>query len=157
MLVITYGITVGGLLLPIGSPPNLIGRDLIEEATNEPLTFAEWFLAALPIVVVMFVALIVVILLLNRPEVREVRGVQEMIAEERRSLGRLSRGERNVLFALGFALFFWFLPGFVGLVAGDDSAAYETCRSTPTRASWRSSPPPCSSSCPSTGAAAASR
>jgi sodium-dependent dicarboxylate transporter 2/3/5 len=125
MLVITYGITVGGLLLPIGSPPNLIGRDLIEQQTNEPLTFAEWFLAALPIVVVMFVALIVVILLLNRPEVREVRGVQEMIAEERRSLGRLSGGERNVLFALAFALFFWFLPGFVGLVAGDDSAAYE--------------------------------
>ena len=29
MLVITYGITVGGLLLPIGSPPNLIGRELL--------------------------------------------------------------------------------------------------------------------------------
>jgi solute carrier family 13 (sodium-dependent dicarboxylate transporter), member 2/3/5 len=124
MLVITYSITVGGLLLPIGSPPNLIGRELIEEETGEPLTFAEWFLVALPIVLVMFVALIVVILLLNKPELREVRGVQDMIAEERRKLGKLSRGERNVLIALAFALFFWFLPGMVGLVAGDDSDAY---------------------------------
>jgi solute carrier family 13 (sodium-dependent dicarboxylate transporter), member 2/3/5 len=124
MLVITYGITVGGLLLPIGSPPNLIGRELIEEETGEPLTFAEWFLVALPIVVVMFVALLVIILLLNKPELREVRGVQEMIAEERRKLGKLSRGERNVLLALAFALVFWFAPGLIGFVLGDDSAAY---------------------------------
>jgi di/tricarboxylate transporter len=47
MLVITYGITVGGLLLPIGSPPNLIGRALIEDQTGEPITFFEWFLMAL--------------------------------------------------------------------------------------------------------------
>ena len=50
MLVITYGITVGGLLLPIGSPPNLIGRELLEQETGEPITFLEWFLMALPIV-----------------------------------------------------------------------------------------------------------
>jgi solute carrier family 13 (sodium-dependent dicarboxylate transporter), member 2/3/5 len=37
MLVTTYGITVGGLLLPIGSPPNLIGRGLIEDETGEPI------------------------------------------------------------------------------------------------------------------------
>ena len=70
MLVITYCITVGGLLLPIGSPPNLIGRSLIEDETGEPITFFEWFLMALPIVVLMFVALLVVILWLNRPERR---------------------------------------------------------------------------------------
>jgi sodium-dependent dicarboxylate transporter 2/3/5 len=125
MLTITYGITVGGLLLPIGSPPNLIGREFIEEETGEPITFLEWFLVALPVALLMFIALIVVILLLNRPEVRHVQGVQEMIAEERRKLGRLSKGERNVLIALGVGLFFWFLPGFVGLVAGDDSKAFE--------------------------------
>ena len=73
MLVITYAITIGGLLLPIGSPPNLIGRDLLQKETGEPITFLEWFLMALPIVLVMFVALLVIILLLNRPEVREVR------------------------------------------------------------------------------------
>jgi hypothetical protein len=55
-------------------------------------------------VVIMFVALIVVILALNRPEIREVRGVQKMIARERRSLGRLSRGDRNVLLARRFTL-----------------------------------------------------
>ncbi len=124
MLVITYSITVGGLLLPIGSPPNLIGRDLLESETGEPITFVEWFAMALPIVVVMFVAVVVIVMLMNRPEVKQVEGVEEYVAEERRKLGRLTRGEKNTLFVLAFALIGWFLPGLVGIVAGDDSDAY---------------------------------
>jgi sodium-dependent dicarboxylate transporter 2/3/5 len=124
MLVITYGITVGGLLLPIGSPPNLIGRQLLEDETGEPITFLEWFIMALPIVVVMFVAVIVIVIWFNRPEVKEVDGVEEYVAEERGKLGPLSRGEKNTLIVLAFALVGWFLPGLVGIFAGDDSDAY---------------------------------
>jgi solute carrier family 13 (sodium-dependent dicarboxylate transporter), member 2/3/5 len=124
MLVITYGITVGGLLLPIGSPPNLIGRQLLEDETGEPITFLEWFEMALPIVIVMFVAVIVIVLLMNRPEVKHVDGVEEHVAEERAKLGPLTRGEKNTLLVLAFALIGWFLPGIVGLFAGDDSDAY---------------------------------
>jgi solute carrier family 13 (sodium-dependent dicarboxylate transporter), member 2/3/5 len=124
MLVITYGITVGGLLLPIGSPPNLIGRELLQDETGEPITFLEWFLMALPIVVLMFIAVIVIVTLLNRPEVRQVEGVEQYVAEERRKLGSFSRGEKNTLLVLGLALVGWFLPGVVGIVAGDDSDAY---------------------------------
>jgi solute carrier family 13 (sodium-dependent dicarboxylate transporter), member 2/3/5 len=124
MLVITYSITVGGLLLPIGSPPNLIGRELLEAETNEPITFLEWFVMALPIVIVMFIAVILICVLFNRPEVKEVEGVEEYVAEERRKLGTLKRGEKNTLLVLAFALIGWFLPGIVGIVAGDDSDAY---------------------------------
>jgi sodium-dependent dicarboxylate transporter 2/3/5 len=124
MLVITYGITVGGLLLPIGSPPNLIGRELLEKETGEPITFVEWFATALPIVIVMFIAVVLVVTLLNRPELKHVDGVEEYVADERRKLGSLSRGEKNTLLVLGLALIGWFLPGLVGIVAGDDSDAY---------------------------------
>jgi solute carrier family 13 (sodium-dependent dicarboxylate transporter), member 2/3/5 len=124
MLVITYSITVGGLLLPIGSPPNLIGRDLVEQATNEPITFLEWFLMAFPIVVVMFIAVMVVVLALNRPEVKYVPGVDEYVAAEKRRLGPMTRGERNTLMAFGLAVVGWTLPGVVALFTGDDSAIY---------------------------------
>jgi sodium-dependent dicarboxylate transporter 2/3/5 len=124
MLVITYGITVGGLLLPIGSPPNLIGRELLQEETGEPITFLEWFVTALPIVLIMFAAVVLIVTAFNRPEVKEVEGVEEYVAEERRKLGSLTRGEKNTLLVLAFALVGWFLPGLVGIVAGDDSDAY---------------------------------
>ena len=65
-----------------------------------------------------------IVLLFNRPELKHVDGVEEYVSDERRKLGSLSRGEKNTLWVLGLALFLWFLPGFVGLVAGDDSDAY---------------------------------
>ncbi|HYH48538.1 MAG TPA: DASS family sodium-coupled anion symporter [Acidimicrobiia bacterium] len=124
MLVITYSITVGGLLLPIGSPPNLIGRDLVEDATNEPITFLEWFLMAFPVVAAMFAAVIVVVLVLNRPEVKNVPGVEDFVAAEKSRLGPMSRGERNTLLAFALAVVGWSLPGAVALFTGDDSAMY---------------------------------
>jgi sodium-dependent dicarboxylate transporter 2/3/5 len=126
MLMLAYGASVGGLLTPVGSPPNLIGRGLIEEATGERITFAQWMALAAPICLTMFVILAVVLLLLNKPEIREISGVEEYVATERAKLGALSRAERNTLIAFVFTVTLWILPGIVALVAGSDSDAYTT-------------------------------
>src|SRR5215208_4479261 len=41
MLMIAYGASVGGLITPIGSPPNLIGIGFIEDETGESISFFE--------------------------------------------------------------------------------------------------------------------
>jgi sodium-dependent dicarboxylate transporter 2/3/5 len=46
----------------------------------------------------------VVVLFLNRPEVKRVEGASEFFAEEKRKLGRVSAGERNTLIAFGVAI-----------------------------------------------------
>jgi len=125
MLMLAYGASVGGLLTPVGSPPNLIGRGLIEEATGERISFAEWVGAALPICAGMFVALCVILLLLNRPEIKRLEGVEEYVAAERTKMGALSRKEKNTLFAFAVAVILWITPGIVAIIAGDDSKAYE--------------------------------
>jgi sodium-dependent dicarboxylate transporter 2/3/5 len=124
MLMISYGAGVGGLLTPIGTPPNLIGIGFIEEETNITITFFDWVLAALPICLLMFLALCVILILLNRPEVRRLSGAGEYISEERSKLGPLSRGERNTLIAFGVAVTLWMLPGFLALILGDESPVY---------------------------------
>jgi solute carrier family 13 (sodium-dependent dicarboxylate transporter), member 2/3/5 len=126
MLMLAYGASVGGLLTPVGSPPNLIGRALIEEATGETIPFAQWMGLALPICALMFVALTIILLLLNKPEIKKISGVAEYVADERREMGPLSRAEKNTLIAFAFTVTFWILPGIVALVAGGDSTAYET-------------------------------
>ena len=125
MLMLAYGASVGGLLTPVGSPPNLIGRGLIEEATGERISFLEWVLAALPICALMFVALCFILLRLNKPEVKRLEGVEEYVAEERSKLGSLSIKERNTLIAFAVAVVLWIAPGFVAIIAGDDSKTYE--------------------------------
>jgi sodium-dependent dicarboxylate transporter 2/3/5 len=124
MLMLAYGASVGGLLTPVGSPPNLIGRGLIEEATGERISFLEWMLAALPICAAMFVALCAILLLLNRPEIKRLEGVEDYVAAERGKMGQLSRKERNTLIAFGVAVTLWIAPGIVAIIAGDDSQTY---------------------------------
>jgi solute carrier family 13 (sodium-dependent dicarboxylate transporter), member 2/3/5 len=126
MLMLAYGASVGGLLTPVGSPPNLIGRALIEEATGETIPFAQWMGLALPVCALMFVALTIILLLLNKPEIKRISGVAEYVAEERRKMGALSRAEKNTLIAFIVTVSFWILPGIVALIAGGDSDAYTT-------------------------------
>ena len=125
MLMLAYGASVGGLLTPVGSPPNLIGRGLIEKATGEKISFLEWVMSALPICALMFVVLAAVLLLLNKPEVKRLEGIDEYVAGERRKLGAMSRKEKNTLIAFTTAVTLWIAPGIVGIIAGDDSKAYE--------------------------------
>ena len=126
MLMLAYGASVGGLLTPVGSPPNLIGRGLIEEATGEKISFLDWMIMAAPICALMFVALGAVILLINKPEIRNIDGVEQYVDEERAKLGDFSVAERNTLIAFGVTVTLWIMPGIVGIIAGTDSSAYET-------------------------------
>ncbi|MGP4110443.1 SLC13 family permease [Streptomyces sp. 4N509B] len=126
ILMLAYGASVGGLLTPIGSPPNLIGREHIEEQTGEKISFLDWTAMALPICALMFVALAAILLLVNRPEIRKLEGVEAYVHGQRAELGRMSRAEKNTLLAFGITVTLWVTPGIVALFAGTDSSVYET-------------------------------
>ena len=125
MLMLAYGASVGGLLTPVGSPPNLIGRGLIEEATGERISFFQWMMLALPICALMFVLLAFILLRLNKPEIKRIDGVAEYVDEERAKLGSMSRAEKNTLIAFSITVALWIMPGIVALIAGTESGAYE--------------------------------
>jgi sodium-dependent dicarboxylate transporter 2/3/5 len=124
MLMLAYGASVGGLLTPVGSPPNLIGRGLIEEATGERISFAQWTGAAAPLCLAMFVVLAVIMFLLNKPEVRRIEGVEEYIREQKTAHGKMSMAEINTLIAFGFTVTLWLLPAVASLVTSTDSDLY---------------------------------
>ncbi|WP_328477690.1 DASS family sodium-coupled anion symporter [Actinoplanes sp. NBC_00393] len=126
LLMLAYGASVGGLLTPVGSPPNLIGRGLIEEATGEKISFAAWMAMAAPICLAMFAVLALVLLLLNKPEIRRIEGVEEYVAAERAKLGKFSVAERNTLIAFATTVTLWIVPGIVAVGWGTDSAVYDT-------------------------------
>lgn len=125
MLMVAYSASVGGLLTPVGSPPNLIGRAYLEEELDVTIPFFQWMLLAAPLVLLMFLVLCVVLVRLNKPEMKHVEGVERYIDEERSKLGRMGPGGRNTLIAFGTAVTLWVLPGAVGLVTGGESATYD--------------------------------
>jgi solute carrier family 13 (sodium-dependent dicarboxylate transporter), member 2/3/5 len=124
MLMLAYGASVGGLLTPVGSPPNLIGRGLIEEATGQRISFAQWIATAAPLCLAMFVVLALLMFLLNKPEIRRIEGVEEFIREQKAAQGKMKRAEVNTLIAFGFTVTLWLVPAFASLIAGADSEIY---------------------------------
>ena len=53
LLATAYGASIGGILTPIGTPPNLILMGFLEDHHLPALAFGEWMLLMLPIVVLM--------------------------------------------------------------------------------------------------------
>lgn len=124
MLMLAYGASVGGLLTPVGAPPNLIGRGLIEEATGQRISFAQWIATAAPLCLAMFAVLAALMFLLNKPEIRRIEGVEEFIREQKATQGKMSRAEVNTLIAFGFTVTLWLVPAFASLIFGADSDIY---------------------------------
>jgi sodium-dependent dicarboxylate transporter 2/3/5 len=81
---------------------------------------------AFPICLLMFGALVVILLALNKPEIRRIDGVAEYVTKQRAEIGALSRAERNTLIAFGVTVTLWTFPGIVALIAGSDSDIYAT-------------------------------
>ncbi|WP_167503974.1 SLC13 family permease [Streptomyces malaysiensis] len=48
VLMVAYGASIGGLLTPIGSPANLIGRAFLENQTSREISFLQWAATAGP-------------------------------------------------------------------------------------------------------------
>jgi len=51
---IAYGASIGGILTPIGTPPNLILMGIMSEYGMKPIAFVEWIWMVAPLVFVMF-------------------------------------------------------------------------------------------------------
>jgi len=52
---IAYGASIGGILTPIGTPPNLIFMGIMEEFGMEAIPFVQWMYMVSPIVFIMFI------------------------------------------------------------------------------------------------------
>jgi solute carrier family 13 (sodium-dependent dicarboxylate transporter), member 2/3/5 len=98
MLGIAYGASIGSLATLIGTPPNTFLAGFVAQTYGIDIGFARWMAMALPLTLV-FLALAWLVLTrwLYPPEIDRIPGGPELLASEVRRLGRLSRGERNVL------------------------------------------------------------
>ncbi len=129
LLIVAYASSVGGIATPVGTPPNLIGLGMIESILNVNISFFGWMMLALPLTVVTLIILLLVFRLTFRIKSQGLSQLRESILARRKSLGRLSPGERNTLIAFLTAVALWILPGIVALWTGTDSKFYQTYNS----------------------------
>ncbi|MDP0589268.1 MAG: DASS family sodium-coupled anion symporter [Candidatus Endonucleobacter bathymodioli] len=87
---IAYGASVGGILTPIGTPPNLILMGVMQELNLEPIAFVQWMWMVAPLVIVMFGVFGVILSL----------GLKDVIIEGDLSIEPLDKDQEKVLFVL---------------------------------------------------------
>jgi sodium-dependent dicarboxylate transporter 2/3/5 len=122
MLIASFGPSVGGLATPIGTPPNLIGKGMLERIAHVQVSFFDWMVLGLPLTALLFIFLVLYFRwrLLGGLELHA--GSAERIHAELRRLGPLSMGQRNTLIAFGLTVALWLFPGVLGIAGLSDSA-----------------------------------
>ena len=122
MLMAAFGASIGGMGTPIGTPPNLIGKGMLERIAHEHISFFQWMLLGVPLTVLLFAFLVVYFRwrLLKGLTIDTTQAGH--MQEELRKLGPMSKGQRNTLIAFGATVALWLFPGVLTIVGLGDSA-----------------------------------
>ncbi|WP_029514207.1 DASS family sodium-coupled anion symporter [Nesterenkonia sp. F] len=112
MLGIAFAATIGGLGTLIGSPPNLVMVGVLEDQFDTTVSFADWMKLGVPLSLVF---LVVAWLMLSRvifpTTMKDAMGGRDVVREELRTLGRMSRGEWSVLAVFVSTALLWIFLG----------------------------------------------
>jgi sodium-dependent dicarboxylate transporter 2/3/5 len=116
MLTCAYASSIGGILTPVGTPPNLIGLGFLQKLAGISIGFVQWMLIAIPIGLAMLVAH-----LLWARWLFGVKGGQLLTMATERLKTPMTAGERNTAFAFGLTVALWMLTGLLALLLGADA------------------------------------
>ncbi len=121
VLTIAYACNIGGIGTLIGTPPNALMAAFILENYGVEISFAQWMLVGVPLVLIM---LPIMYLLLSRfifpIRIKELPGGREVILKQLRELGSMSRPEFRVAIVFASTALLWItrpllVPFFPGL------------------------------------------
>jgi sodium-dependent dicarboxylate transporter 2/3/5 len=122
MLITAFGASVGGIGTPIGTPPNLIGIGLLSRITGAEISFFNWMLLGVPVVLLLFGFLVAYFYMWALRGLTLPMAHTERIQDEFRRLGPMNSGQRNVLIAFGVTVSLWLTPGVLAIAGAGDTA-----------------------------------
>ena len=90
-LAIAYGASIGGILTPIGTPPNLIFMGMLEKFEMTPIAFMQWVYLVAPLVFIMFIFVGFILAL----------GLKGLSVEQQNTTQYLSHEQKKILTLIG--------------------------------------------------------
>jgi sodium-dependent dicarboxylate transporter 2/3/5 len=130
MLITAFGASLGGLATPIGTPPNLIGLGMLRQLIGVQISFFQWMTLGLPLAVVLYTALALGFWFVGARGLKLSEDTSDLVRRQLTLLGRLSRGERNVMVAFFVTVALWILPGVLAIFGLRDTWLARTYESS---------------------------
>ena len=118
MLMTAYSCSIGGVLTPIGTPPNLIMLGFLDQMADLHVSFFQWMIWGSIAMVVYFIIAYIVISKLFPADVDKIDGAEEFIRSKINELGSWNRAQVNTLIAFLVAVVLWITPGFLSIALG---------------------------------------
>ncbi|MBI2833795.1 MAG: SLC13/DASS family transporter [Acidobacteria bacterium] len=120
-LALAYAISIGGMMTPVGTAPNLIVIGLLDELAGVRINFFTWMTLGVPITLAMGAVLFGVAGRLY-PVHRASGSVASFLQAEASGLGSMTAGERNCVIAFLTAVTLWLTPGVLAVLGLSDGA-----------------------------------
>ncbi len=121
MLMTAYACSIGGVLTPIGTPPNIIMLGFLDELAHIHISFFDWMVWGFVAMICYFVIAYLVLWHMFPADIKHIEGAQDLIAERVKGLGRWTMAQKNTLVAFLVAVILWVTPGILSMVYGTDS------------------------------------
>ncbi len=123
MLMTAYACSIGGVMTPIGTPPNIIMIGFVDQlAPDAPkISFFQWMIWGTLAMVCYFVFTYFLLWRMFPADVKHIKGAREFIQQSVNSLGKWTRAQKNTIFAFSVAIVLWVSPSVLSIVYGADS------------------------------------
>jgi len=116
MLIVSYSASVGGLFTPVGTPPNLIGIGLIEQATGVRISFLSWIVKVFPVTFVALALIMAYFAYVFRGEKLALVYDRSKMAARYAALGPWRMVEKRVATALLITAALWIVPSIISII-----------------------------------------
>jgi sodium-dependent dicarboxylate transporter 2/3/5 len=124
LLTLAYAASIGGVGTPIGSPPNLIAIGMLERLADYRITFFQWMIIGFLVLIPMYLFLFFYMKSRIKGEAQSDGPVDLSALKNKGQRGKLTRAQKNVLFAFSVTVFLWILPGLVSLIGGRNTPLF---------------------------------
>lgn len=123
MLMTAYACSIGGVMTPIGTPPNIIMIGFLDQlAPQAPkISFFQWMIWGTVAMILYFIIASVVLWRMFPADVDHIKGAKEFIQNSVDSLGKWTRAQKNTMIAFSTAFVLWVAPSILGIVYDMDS------------------------------------
>ena len=123
MLMTAYACSIGGVMTPIGTPPNIIMIGFLDQlAPQAPsISFFQWMIWGIVAMVLYFLIAYVVLWRMFPADVKHIEGAREFIRKNVDELGKWTTAQKSTIIAFTVAVVLWVAPSVLSIVYGAKS------------------------------------
>ena len=123
MLMTAYACSIGGVMTPIGTPPNIIMLGFLDSLAPQAPTvsFFQWMIWGTVVMLLYFLITYIVLWRMFPADIKHIEGAQTFIRNYVHGLGPWTRAQKNTLIAFSVAVVLWVAPSVLSLIHGPHS------------------------------------